>query len=851
MSNAGLPCSDDLIADGKLHRYDVQGDRPKSGAGWYVLFDDMGFQAGSFGSWKTGEKTNFCSKSPKEFSAEEKALYKSQMAVAKLKREAEQAKVEQGCRDWCAKVWPTATKATDDHPYLVKKGVPALGLKMYKDSLMVPLRAIGDNTIHGIQFISPDGTKKFKTGTNKKGKYFKIGKSIDNTGIICEGFATGASIHISTGYGILVAFDAGNLKPVAEAFRACAPEAKIILAADDDQWTAGNPGITNATDAAKAVRGSVVRPRFRATETKPTDFNDLYSLAGATAVKVCVFPPPVAEYEPYQHDDEDAPPIDFYSETSTPNPFQDFPFQILGYDKGDYYYLPHGTRQIKTLKATEHTKANLVELAPLGSWEMSDFNGGKSGGMDVDKTMNALLATCQRVGVYDPDKIRGRGAWFDDGRSVVHVGDSLIVDSAPTPMAKFRSEFIYEKSIKMEFKIGGAALTNTQAMRLEHVCNALSWQRPEVSGKLLAGWCALSAVCGALKWRPHIQITGGAGTGKSWIIDNIVRPVAGPGALIVQGATSEAGIRQCLGADSRPVIFDEAEGEDQRAHIRMQSILELARQASSESGGSIYKGSTNGKAQAFRIRSMFCFASIGMSQTQQADQSRVSVLTLKNKHDGGKHWKEVIVPLWKDVITADFCSALRARLVRLLPTIVENAAIFSDAVGTVMGDKRAGDQLGALLAGDWALRSTNLVTVDDALRVAKDLNWIDHKSQSEQSDELRCLYTMMETLVRMPSGENASIAELVRTASEAMIIDEVGLCQAALKNHGFKAVQGGFCVANQHSELKKIMERTPWPANWSQILGRLPGAAASEKTIWFSGGSVRAVVLPITYITGE
>jgi len=48
-----------------------------------------------------------------------------------------------------------------------------------------------------------------------------------------------------------------NLKAVAEALRAKYPDIEIIISADDDYVTEGNPGITKATEAARAVNGEV------------------------------------------------------------------------------------------------------------------------------------------------------------------------------------------------------------------------------------------------------------------------------------------------------------------------------------------------------------------------------------------------------------------------------------------------------------------------------------------------------------------------------------------------------------------------------------------------------------------
>ena len=156
----------------------------------------------------------------------------------------------------------TAKDATNENPYLKKKGVHSYGLKAFKESLLIPLMDIG-GTIHGMQFIYPDGSKKFKTGTNKTGHFYKIGKSKNNTVLICEGYATGASLHQATGHCVVIAFDAGNLLPVAQVIRAKCSDYKIIICADDDHATEGNPGLTKATEAARAVGGLIAVPVFQ------------------------------------------------------------------------------------------------------------------------------------------------------------------------------------------------------------------------------------------------------------------------------------------------------------------------------------------------------------------------------------------------------------------------------------------------------------------------------------------------------------------------------------------------------------------------------------------------------------
>jgi putative DNA primase/helicase len=74
-----------------------------------------------------------------------------------------------------------------------------------------------DNVLHGLQYISADGTKMFESGTATKGHFSYIVGDKSKPLHVCEGFATAASINEATDSAVIIAFSCGNLKPVAEA----------------------------------------------------------------------------------------------------------------------------------------------------------------------------------------------------------------------------------------------------------------------------------------------------------------------------------------------------------------------------------------------------------------------------------------------------------------------------------------------------------------------------------------------------------------------------------------------------------------------------------------------------------
>src|SRR5690606_26632936 len=133
----------------------------------------------------------------------------------------------------------------------------AYGLRQMRDALLVPVTIGGE--LVGLQFIAPDGGKKFLTGTPKAGAFFEIEAAPDAPDVtaIAEGYATAATIREATGWRVVVAFDAGNLAAVAKAVRAARPSTALVLAADNDHRTEGNPGLTKARTAAKAGGGIV------------------------------------------------------------------------------------------------------------------------------------------------------------------------------------------------------------------------------------------------------------------------------------------------------------------------------------------------------------------------------------------------------------------------------------------------------------------------------------------------------------------------------------------------------------------------------------------------------------------
>lgn len=283
---AGITPPSDITADGQIHRFSANGKRSNL-SGWYSLHLD-GTPAGTFGNWGSGTSTDWCSRNASDMAPGELAAMQDWMAETSRKRAIEKAAEQCRVRDVVATRWDKATPATE-HPYLTRKGIKPHGAKVEGDLLLIPIRDT-DGILHSLQTITNNGQKMFVKNGRKQGNFASIGGCPDidlpdATLIICEGFATGASLYECTGYPVAVAFDAGNLLPVARALRGKYPTVNIILAADNDCEAVPNVGIDSAKKAAEKIGAKVAHPiGLNDNQSKKIDFNDLHLWHGVDAV---------------------------------------------------------------------------------------------------------------------------------------------------------------------------------------------------------------------------------------------------------------------------------------------------------------------------------------------------------------------------------------------------------------------------------------------------------------------------------------------------------------------------------------------------------------------------------------
>lgn len=538
----------------------------------------------------------------------------------------------------------------------------------------------------------------------------------------------------------------------------------------------------------------------------------------------------------------------------------DRPFECLGFDIDGFYYQPHRTGQVVRLARSSHTGTNLVALAPISYWE--SVYPSKTGA-NWTAAASDLFEEQASIGMFDSERLRGRGAWLDDGRSVLHLGDRLIVEGETMRITRrLPGAFHYQLAPRLHGPGKAEPLSDPEAYEILNLAERFRWESKS-SGTLLAGWIVLAPISGQLSWRPHVWMFAGPGSGKSELLRRFLYPLLSDIRLGVKGNTTEACIRQALRCDALPVIFDEAEPNNHADALRIQSILDLARCASSDSDDFIGKGSAGGEAQRFRPRSMFLLCSINTAIYQGADRRRFAQLCIQSPSavsfdERRSHWETLERELDR-VVSPEIGRRLIARTVALLPVIREAIKVFRRVAAQHFDSQPLGDQYGTLLAGAWSLQSSEVPSEAEAKAMLREGDWSSYQQTVEIPDERRCIQTILERQLRVETEHlnvTRTVAELVEAANGLLMPggDPVSkdVATATLGRHGIRVDQGRVTVSNSSTQLAKFLADTPWARCWPQTLARLPGAAVTRNTVRFKGmGSTRAVEIPIETIRNE
>jgi hypothetical protein len=497
----------------------------------------------------------------------------------------------------------------------------------------------------------------------------------------------------------------------------------------------------------------------------------------------------------------------------------------LGRSGDEFYFRCQQTNELVHRTAKQLCGlADLLSLASHAFWlrAFPRFDPtGKITGVSAVEACDGLIQACTWAGNIDVSRIRGFGVWEEEGRLVANTGGQL-VESA---------RYIYSYP-------PGRINLSTDPVPMDAVTELLglpNWAEP-LSGQLLHGWAFTSPICGALSWRPHVAITGAAGSGKSTVLRG-VGYLLSPIAVVLEGISTEAGIRQNIGYDARPCILDELDAENSGDLYRIFRILKLIRSSSSATG-SVARGSPGGTPLNFSTQATFLIGAINIRRLGAADTTRIVRLEMRPPENARESRQKVLDLLDRlRRIGPAFCQ----RSIDLAAHTIASIPILHRAMPAIQ--ERHADNMATLMAGYWVAVHGRSITAAEAEKLVDEFSRV-IEGQAEdggENDTLNCLNWLLAFEFR---AEEITLV-LGDSLSGLLYADEPNEVLAEqLRKFGIKLEGDGFLVATSHRGLELVFRGTRWEGGlWASALERWPNARVVPQRR-FGGVRSRAIWVP-------
>lgn len=536
-------------------------------------------------------------------------------------------------------------------------------------------------------------------------------------------------------------------------------------------------------------------------------------------------------------------------------------FKIIGATNTDIFFFPRGSKLVKSYKQNGLTKNSLMVLQDREIWG-NYF--AKDGRIAWDAAVNYILRKAENVPFYYNTMVRGAGAWKDRERLVINCGTHLIVNGSKTDLYDFDSDYIYEKKDAIPYTMTDTFGLN-ESKELLNILNMIDFSHKS-DHLILAGWLLLSAFGGALKWRPRAWLSGPRGSGKTYIIEEIVAPIVGNNfGHIAPGTSSEPAIRRQAGTNSLPNIHDEMESDNKQYSENINNILMFYRVGSSGENVGIIKVADNGNIQKWISQCMALFASIGAAIKNGADRSRITVINLRPPQPGEikereRKFKELEEKV--SILNKSWSIGFNSRTLQIWSEVERCIKIMISICTLKLGSRREGDQVGTLLAGAY------MVNHDKAPIASEASDWIDtldidniSSDKHSKSDEALVIDEILSHVITMSDDRHnykMSVGNLLIYwfinngvgISSGKTFDDImydkKIVKMTLDDYGIKPVvrneDSYISFAKGHPKIKEILKNTAWSENYIDFLKRLPMAEKGEHgPTNFSGVSKRFI----------
>ena len=495
-------------------------------------------------------------------------------------------------------------------------------------------------------------------------------------------------------------------------------------------------------------------------------------------------------------------------------------FRILGNVGNSVAVMLSTDRMLLQSRSSLTRPSTLVSLADYHWWLSATNRDSLSSGV-CQQVASRLIREADRIGQINRNQFIGRGCFRHDGQTAWHLGDQLLVGGKTVKLSAIPG---VAPIAGPRITLSPNVATEDERRRIARAVLRYRWKLPK-HGRRFLGWIVAAAIGGALDWRVHIRLSGTAESGKSWLIESVLRPLL-RGLLIYVGDTSAAGLARAVGSDSGIVAFDQAETSSQ-----LDAVLDLAGLASG-GGRRRVRADVSTASGSHVCQPRFSLLFVGHDAAHDMRERRRGRGTMASSDPGfvSVRLSTTGVPDWLSV-RDDILTALE-RPERLFAAIVQDAPAIIDRVHDrkrVLVDGGVSPRRAAIEAAigagwEWWSGEEDRVLEDDAE---------DQESTTDAVDLLRFLLRLQLQLHEGP--EDLSVARLLRAGDTKQIA----------RGYGFQIRNGVLQVALRHPALVDLLARGKWSGvDQQRILLQVAGVTKGKNPISFGDVKTRATCVP-------
>lgn len=531
------------------------------------------------------------------------------------------------------------------------------------------------------------------------------------------------------------------------------------------------------------------------------------------------------------------------------------PVTCLGRRKGNYFFLTPAGEEM-ALHRRDLTEVGLTSLFDGNEiWPRKAFPVHGRGdnapviGFDTQGLRAWLISRCVARGFFDMSTgLRGPGVWRGSkNRLILHLGDAVWVVDEEGREARHDAGLSLDGVVypagKREPDIADRPCTAFDAQMIYELLGRWNWRAPVEAPRLLLGFLVSMFYCGALKWRPHVWVTGDWGYGKS-ALESIMHALMGSSALRASDP-SAAYVRQLLRGAARPLLLDEVEPSE--AHTRAKDLTELARLASTSSQASTGRGGAAHDPTEFAIVASIYFTSIMHPPFKPQDMSRITVLQLGELPPDPKGEAKAAVETGLAALPA-LAPRWRRRLIDAWPRLLATIRVYDKALLKLNKKYRFADQFGTLLAcADVALNDrVPDQEVVDAFVAQFNTAAFTERAASSTNWQQAIRHLLTHAVEHWSGGRRKVMSEIIRAATDwntgSDQREELQAYGLRVERYFNKPQDDGefdgpwLVVAYEHNGLSDLFEGTRWADGlWSQAFEGMPGVRVGGRSVRFSG----------------